>query len=69
MTKGVDFSKKGKCKNNHFSSMSNSAWFDLNKDCSILKLHDKCPNPKCKCQKNNTFTPIHARGWINKKQA
>ena len=37
--------------------MSNSAWSDLNKDCSILKLHDKCPNPKCNCQKVITFTP------------
>ena len=37
--------------------MSKSAWFDLNKDCNILKLHDKCPNPKCDCQKFFTFNP------------
>ena len=38
--------------------MSNSAWCDLNsKKGNILKLHDKCPNPKCKCQKIITFTP------------
>ena len=57
MTKGKDFIKRGKCKNNHCSSMSDLAWSDLNKDCSILKLHDKCPNPKCNCQMVITFTP------------
>ena len=57
MTKGEDFIKRGKCKNNHCSSMSNSAWTDLNSKGSILKLHDKCTNPKCGCQKIITFTP------------
>ena len=33
--------------------MSNSAWCDLNKNCTVLKLHDMCP--KCKCQKQITF--------------
>ena len=37
--------------------MSNSAWCDLNKNCTVLKLHDMCHNPKCKCQKMITFTP------------
>ena len=37
--------------------MSNSAWCDLNSKGNILKLHDKCPNPKCGCQKIITFTP------------
>ena len=37
--------------------MSNSAWCDLNSEGNILKLHDKCPNPKCNCQKIITFTP------------
>ena len=37
--------------------MSNSAWCDLNSKGDILKLHDKCPNPKCNCQKMITFTP------------
>ena len=37
--------------------MSSSAWCDLNSNGNILKLHDKCPNPKCNCQKINTFTP------------
>ena len=57
MTKGEDFIKKGKCKNNQCSSMSNSAWTDLNSQGNILKLHDKCPNQKCGCQKIITFTP------------
>ena len=37
--------------------MSNNAWTDLNSQGNILKLHDKCPNPKCGCQKIITFTP------------
>ena len=37
--------------------MSNSAWRDLNSKGYILKLHDKCSNPKCKCQKTITFRP------------
>ena len=37
--------------------MSNSAWCDLNKDGTVLKLHDMCHNPKCNCQKQITFTP------------
>ena len=37
--------------------MSNSAWCDLNKNCTVLKLHDMCHNPKCKCQKHITFSP------------
>ena len=49
--------RKGNCKNNHCSSISSSAWCDLNKDCNILDLHDKSPNPKCNCQKIITFTP------------
>ena len=57
MTRGEDFSKKGKCSKNHCSAMSNSAWTDLNSQGNIFKLHDKCPNPKCNCQKIITFTP------------
>ena len=37
--------------------MSNSAWTDLNSKGNMLKLHDKCPNPKCGCQKIITFAP------------
>ena len=57
MTKGEDFMKRGRCKNNHCSSMSNSAWTDLNSKGNILKLHDKCANSKYGCQKIITFTP------------
>ena len=39
--------------------MSNSAWCDLKKKCTVLKLHDMCYNPKCICQKQITFTPKH----------
>ena len=37
--------------------MSNSAWYDLNKDCTVLKLHDMCHNSKRNCQKQITFSP------------
>ena len=57
MTKGEIFIKRGKCKNNHCSSMSNSAWTVLNSKGKILELHDKCPKTKCGCQKIITFTP------------
>ena len=57
MTKGEDFIKRGKCKNNHCSSMSNAAWCDLNSKGNIIKLQDKCPNPKCGRQTIITFTP------------
>ena len=57
MTRGEDFIKKGRCKYKHCSSMSTSAWCDLNSKDNILKLHDKCPNPKCNCQNMITFTP------------
>ena len=57
MTRGQDFIKSGKCTHGHRSAMSNSAWCDLNKNCTVLKLHDMCHNPKCKCQKQITFSP------------
>ena len=57
MTRGEDFIKRGKGKNKHCSAISNSAWTDLNSQGNVLKLHDKCPNPKCNCQKIITFTP------------
>ena len=57
MTRGQDFIKNAKCSHGHRSAMSNSAWCDLNKNCTVLKLHDMCHNAKCKCQKMITFTP------------
>ena len=56
MTKGEDFIERGNCENNHCSPVSNSAWRNLSSKGTILKLHDKCPNPECNCQKNITFT-------------
>ena len=58
MTRGENFIKKGRCKNKHCSSMSSSAWTDSNKKGNILKLHDKCPNPKYNCQKIINFMPL-----------
>ena len=57
MTRGKDFIKNAKCTHGHRSAMSNSAWCELNKSCTVLKLHDMCHNPKCKCQKQFIFTP------------
>ena len=57
MTRGEDFDKNAKCSHGLRSAVSNSAWCDLNKKCTVLKLHDMCHNPKCKCQKQITFTP------------
>ena len=37
--------------------MTNSAWCDLKKKCTVSKLHDMCHNPKCNCQNQITFTP------------
>ena len=37
--------------------MSNSAWCDLNSKGDIIQLQDKCPNPKCSCEKPITFIP------------
>ena len=70
MTRGQDFIKNGKCTHGHRLAMSNSAWCDLNKNCTVLKLHDMCYNPKCKCQKQITFSPnqfqLEGLGFKNK---
>ena len=57
MTRGENFQKRGKCRNGHCSTLSGVAWTDLNKNGTILKLRDICPNKNCKCQKQITFTP------------
>ena len=57
MTKGEVFMKNAKFKHGHRSVMSNSAWCDINKNCTVLKLHDMCHNPRYNCQKHITFTP------------
>ena len=70
MTKGQDFIKSAKCSHGHRSAMSDSAWYGLNKNCTVLKLHDMCHNPKCKCQKQITFSPnqfqLEGSGFKNK---
>ena len=53
MTRGEDFFKNAKCTHGQQSAMSNSAWCDLNKNCTVLKLHDMCH----KCQKQIVFSP------------
>ena len=69
MTRGENFIKNAKCTQGHRSTMSNSAWSDLNKNCTVLKLHDMCHDPKCKCQKQITFSPnqfqLEAAGFTN----
>ena len=57
MTGAEHFITNAKSSHGHRSAMSNSAWCDLNKICTVLKLHDVCHNPECKCQKQITFTP------------
>ena len=39
--------------------MSNSAQCDLSNKGQILKMQDISPNIRCKCQKQNIFTPRH----------
>ena len=56
MSRAENFNKNAKCTHGHRSAMSNSPWCDFNKNCTVLKLHDICHNPKCKCQKQITFT-------------
>ena len=57
MTKGEDFVRKAKRKHGHRKAMINSAWCDLNKNCTVLKLHEMCHNLKFNCQKQITFGP------------
>ena len=59
MTRGQDFIRNANCTHGHRSAMNNSAWCDLNKNCTVLKFHDARHNPKCKCQKQITFGPNH----------
>ena len=72
MTKGEKFIRNASCKHGHGSAMSNSAWCDLNKNCTVLKLHDMSNNPKCNCQKQITFTPkphvLEGNGFKNTKK-
>ena len=51
MTRAENFITNANCKHGHRSTMSNSAWCDLKKNCTVLKTHDSCHNSKCNCQK------------------
>ena len=70
MSRAQNFIKSGKCSHGHRSIMTNSAWCDLNKICTVLKLHDMCHNHKCKYQKQITFTPnqFQLEGGSNKSK-
>ena len=70
MTRGQNFIKNARSTHGHRSAMSISAWCDLSKNCTVLKLHDMCHNPKCKCQKQITFTPnqFQLEGGSNKSK-
>ena len=57
MTRGSDFIKNAEGTHGHRSAMCNSAWFDLKKNCTVLKLQDMCHNSKCKCHKQISFSP------------
>ena len=57
MTKADKFIINAKFKHGHPSAMSNSAWLDLNKGCTVLKLHIMCHNPKLNCQEQIFFNP------------
>ena len=56
MTRAETFIKKAKRKHGHRSTMTYSAWCDLNKKCTVLRLPDMCPNSQCICQKQITFS-------------
>ena len=51
LTRGQKFEEKGNSKHGHSLAMSSQAWSDINNDCTILRLHDTCHNPKYKDQK------------------
>ena len=57
MTRAEKLNKNAEYKHGHRSIVSNSAWCDLNKDCTVLKLQESCHNPNCNSQKQITFTP------------
>ena len=57
MTKGQNPGNTKKCKHGHCGPTSFLAWCDLKSKEDILKLHDKCPNTRCICNKQIIFTP------------
>ena len=69
MTKNTVFAKERKCKHGHCSTILRSAWCNSNSKRVNLKLHDRCPNVECNCQKQVTFTlrqfPLKGAGLTN----
>ena len=70
MTRGESFIKNAKCTHGHRLAISNSAWCDLNKNCTVLNMHDMCHNPKYNCQKQITFSPrqFQLEGGLRKRK-
>ena len=72
LTKGEKLQKFAKCKNNVSSPMSELSWCDFYNNGNQLRTQDVCPNPRCKCQKQITFTPnqfqLEGAGYKNTKQ-
>ena len=62
--------KRAKWKHGYCSSLSNSAWCDLNSKGDILELHVKWPTVECNCKKEITFTlkefELEEARWKNK---
>ena len=57
MTRGKSFVKNAKFTHGHQSAMSILAWCDLKENCTVLKLHDMCHNPKRNSHRQITFSP------------
>ena len=56
LTKGEKLQRSANRKNSHSSPMSNLSVCNLVNKGNLLKVHDFCPNPKCKGPKRLTFT-------------
>ena len=54
-SKTENIQKSVECKNIHSSPMSNLSWCVLNNEGNLVRIHDMCPNLKCKCQKQFTL--------------
>ena len=57
MNKKDIFLRSGKSKHGHRWAMSNSAWCDFNKNCTVSKLHDMCHNPKIFVKSKSLLLP------------
>ena len=57
MTRQKEFQEKRKDKHGDCSPISTAAWCALKFNGTSLKLHDVCPNSRCKFQKQISFSP------------